>query len=93
MKEEIIIHLIAQNMKHQYLISGLEQLGFTGGEKHDLDIISVVARLMGIENGKRTDRWTETYAKHVYNLNAQDEQQLKLLALECFKALQQLENK
>jgi hypothetical protein len=93
MKEEIIIHLIAQDMKHQYLISGLEQLGFTGGEKHDLDIVSVVANLMGIEKGKRTDRWTETYTKHVYNINIQDGQQLSILALECFKVLQQLENK
>jgi hypothetical protein len=93
MNQEIIIHLIAQDMRHQYLISGLEQLGFTGGDKHDLDIILVVANLMGIENGKRTDRWTETYAKHVYNINTQNGQQLKILALECFKALQQLENK
>lgn len=62
-KEEIIIHLIAQDMKHNILTVGLENIGLSGTERFDLDIVSVVARLMCVENP--SDEWLEVYNNYL----------------------------
>lgn len=42
----LIVKLIAQDMKHNQLINGLEEIGLTDNENYTLDIVSVVLALM-----------------------------------------------
>lgn len=46
MEKELIIKLIAQDMKHNQLINGLEEIGLSDNENYTLDIVLVVLSLM-----------------------------------------------
>lgn len=48
-KAKLIIHLIAQDIKHNQLTNGLEEIGLTDNENYTLDIVSVVLSLMSLQ--------------------------------------------
>ena len=64
MNRKFIIKLIAQDMKHEQLIGSLKKLGFER-DLHDLNIIDMVARLMGIPKNKMTWDWTDIYMHYL----------------------------
>ena len=91
-KEELIIHLIEQDLRHNILALGLENLQFSGVENYDLNLISAISSLMGIEKGETSDEWSITY--HDYMLRASELKAgfeidgLEELATECYDELQ-----
>ncbi len=60
-KRELIISLIQQDIKHNMLMNGLYNLGLNDNQEYVLDIVSIVAEMMGIENGMVTDEWLDKY--------------------------------
>lgn len=63
--KELVIYLIVQDLKHNILVLGLERMRLSGTEYYDLDIVSVVAKLMGLEKEKITDDWLNVYHKYM----------------------------
>jgi hypothetical protein len=59
-QEDLIVSLIQQDLKHNQLTTGLRNVGLEP-DVHCLEIIEVVARLMGVEKDNVTDQWAETY--------------------------------
>ena len=89
--KELIIQLIQQDLKYNQLITGLRKIGFDT-DVHTLEIIEVVAQLMGIESGKISDKWTGTYVSfldqaHHYKISVLSEE-LKPLAEKCYYLLE-----
>lgn len=64
MNKKFIIKLIAQDMKHEQLIGSLKKLGFES-DLHDLNILDLVARLMGVPPKKITWDWTDIYMHYI----------------------------
>lgn len=65
-KEQLIVKLIAQDIKHNQLTNGLEEIGLSDNENYTLDIVSVVLSLM---NKKPTDNLLETYHAKMLGIN------------------------
>ncbi len=61
MEREKIIALIAEDIKHNQLVNGLNAIGLIDNDKYTLDIVWIVADLMGMPKGKVPDGWVETY--------------------------------
>ena len=59
--KDIIVQLIQQDLKHNQLTQGLLKIGLDQGGLHDLDILSVVAQLMGVPKEKVDGRWFDIY--------------------------------
>lgn len=62
--QELIIQLIQQDMKHQYLVESICKAGFEAQDQH-LDILKIVAQLMGIAPHAITDEWIAIYMKYL----------------------------
>ena len=85
--EELIIILILQDLKHNQLTYGLQKLCLEP-EIHCLEIIEVVAQLMGIEKEKISDQFREIYYSFLkqapdIKISANGEE-LKPLAEKCY---------
>jgi len=65
-REQLIVKLIAQDIKHNQLTNGLEEIGLTDNENYTLDIVSVVLVLMDKEP---TDNLLETYHSTMLSIN------------------------
>ena len=88
-KSEIIIEVIKQDMRFNQFIVALRKLDV---EVHfDLDLMSIVAELIGINKENMTDSWMELYVTKLSKCeNVQIEplgKNLYLLAQECYEAL------
>lgn len=59
--KDLIIWLIQQDLKHSQLMQSLRQIGLDDGGLHTLDIMSIVARLMHVPEGKVSDLWGGIY--------------------------------
>lgn len=88
--EKLIVKLIQQDLKHNQLTVGLQKIGLDTN-LHDLEIIDVVAQLMGIKD--ISNEWLETYisfleqsSKFEVSDNGKD---LTPLAKACYKELLQ----
>jgi hypothetical protein len=51
-KREFIIKLIEQDIKHNQLTNGLEEIGLYDNERYTLGIVWLVADMMGQEEGE-----------------------------------------
>ena len=85
--EELIITLILQDLKHNQLTYGLEKLSLKPGI-HCLDIIEVVAQLMGIPKEEISEQFREIYYSFLkqaieIKISANGEE-LKPLAEKCY---------
>lgn len=85
--KQLIIELIAQDMKHEQLIDGFYKLGFSS-DLHGLNISGVVAELLGIKEENISWDWFEIYmdflgqAKH-YEITSTGKN-LRPLAETCY---------
>ena len=61
MNRDIIIKLIEQDIKHNQLLNGLNNIGLTDNERYTLDIVWIVADMLGIDKSKVSDRWLDLY--------------------------------
>ncbi|PCJ94926.1 MAG: hypothetical protein COA50_11125 [Flavobacteriaceae bacterium] len=89
--KDLIVQLIQQDLKHSQLTQGLQKLGLNDSGIHCLDLISIVASLMGIPKGKIQDHWAAIYGsfldeahKHPISNLAEE---LKPLAEKCYDML------
>lgn len=88
--KKVIIELIKQDMHFNQYLAALRKLGI---EVYDfeLDLIGVVARLMGVKDEDMTDSWTELYVQEIEKCqNVPIEppgKNLYPLAEECYRAL------
>lgn len=62
-KKDLIIALITEDIKHNQLVQGLRNLGFDDHGEKKLNLMSIVARLMGVE--EIDDHWCDTYMQHI----------------------------
>jgi hypothetical protein len=87
--QQLIVHLIRQDLRHHQLILGLEALGLSV-EMHYLELHGVIAQLMGIE-GELSNEWLDTYMRCMerapqYPITGRGDN-LLLLAEECYQLL------
>lgn len=62
--EDIVKHLIKQDIKHNQLLNGLNELGLYDNEKYTLDIVGVVGTILGIHlNEYKVDYYHTTMLK------------------------------
>jgi hypothetical protein len=59
-KNEIIIEIIKQDMRYNQYIAALRKLGIEIYD-FDLDLLSIVAKLMKVKDEDMTDSWMELY--------------------------------
>lgn len=89
--KQFVISLIQKDLKHNQLTEGLRHLGLDDAGLHSLDILPIVARLMGISNGDETDRWNNIYISfldeaHKYPVSDLGEE-LYPVAEKCYEML------
>ena len=92
---QLIISLIQQDLKHNQLTTGLAKLGLDP-DVHSLEIVEVVARLMGVEKGDVSDQWAKIYFSFLdqaYRFKISERaEELKPLAEECYDLLVACQN-
>ncbi|AGA76712.1 hypothetical protein [Echinicola vietnamensis] len=86
-KDELIIELIRQDLKHNQLIKGLDILDLDAGHRHHLGIMDLVKRLMEVPAILEND-FLDTYMGYMdrcleYPISSLGEE-LSKLAEECF---------
>jgi len=89
--ERLVLQLIQQDLKHHQLTLGLNRLGLDDTGLHCLDILSIVAELMKIPEGKLHDKWDRIYISFMhqaqeYKISGRGEE-LKPLAEKCYQML------
>jgi len=62
--KQLVIQLIIQDMKHEQLVGGLQQLGFQT-DLHGSDISAIVAQLLGISENNITNDWLDVYMSFI----------------------------
>lgn len=66
---EFITWLIEQDIRHNQLMNGLQEIGLTDNERYTLGIVWLVAEAMGIEEGEVPDKWLELYYSVMLNID------------------------
>ena len=61
MERDRIIALIAEDIKHNRLLNGLDSIGLNDNDRYTLSLDLVIADTMGYPKGKVPDKWLETY--------------------------------
>lgn len=93
-KENLIIQLIEQDLKHNKLIKGLLELGLADGSFYDLDIFMMVHELMGIKNDELEDTFTDVYCRFMSEVNdihiLELDNKIPLMAHKCYGMLKSL---
>ncbi len=93
--ERLIINLILQDLKHNQLLSGLKKIGLEASDSHYLDILEIVAELMGVPKNLADD-WGTLYVgfmnQAIYSetTKARKSEALKSFAKVCYGQLKQL---
>lgn len=88
--KDAVIEIIVQNMRFNQYLAALRKLGIEVYD-FDLDIMSIVAKLMNIKDEEMTDSWMELY---VTELSKSERLPIELLgknlyslAKECYETL------
>ena len=88
--KESVINLIKQDLKHKQLTSGLQNIRLDA-DLHTLEVIDIVAELMGIEKDKIGDQWADTYFSFLNQAHqlavSEKAEELYPLAEECYNLL------
>ncbi len=63
--KELIIALIQQDLKHSQLILGLDDLGLSASDKHNLEMFDIVANLMQVPEGHIESDWARVYLTYM----------------------------
>lgn len=91
-KEEFIVELILQDLKHHQLVIGLDRLNLDPGYCHFLGIMELVQKLMKVPE-ERGDDFSTDY--HDYMQKCDDfpispsGEEMRGLAGECYKCLKE----
>ena len=89
--QKLITALLLQDMKHNQLVLGIEQLGFVSDDYHTLQIYDIVAELMGLQPGKISNKWSDIYLSYMKKVVHYDIEpmgkNLVSLAKECYQKL------
>ena len=92
--KDLIIQLIKQDLKHQKLLSGLEQVGLEDNNYYDLEIISIVQELMQIKSDDLSDTFTDVYysfMREVINVEVTElDDKVPAIASQCYEMLRSL---
>ena len=85
--------LILQDLLHYRLILEIERLEIKLIDTDDymLDHVNILARLFGVVD-KKPDAWVNTYMMYLERAKDYQQQDLHLLALECYEAMSLLAN-
>ncbi len=62
--KNLIISLIQQDLKHNQLVIGLDNIGLQAGEKHHLELLNIVYDLMKVPQAVEMD-WGMTYTNYM----------------------------
>lgn len=95
-KEELIIKLIQQDLKHCQLLFGLNKIGLEGDFLHYLGILSIVQDLMDVKDDGsfKMDRTSDAYMHFMYQCLdfpiTNDGIELMPLAEECYQDLKEI---
>ena len=65
--KDLIIALLAQDLKHSQLILGLDDLGLSASDKHSLEIFDIIATLMQVPKGHIEANWARIYLTYMSN--------------------------
>lgn len=63
MERDKIVALIAEDIKHNQLLNGLESIGLNDNDRYTLSLDLVIADMMGYPKGKVPDKWLDIYHK------------------------------
>lgn len=92
MERDKIIALIAEDLKHNQLLNGLNGIGLNDDNKYILSIDLVVADMMGYKKGKVPDSWLETYHKSMlsipHDLNPKEAQRRAIILYETLSTIE-----
>jgi hypothetical protein len=87
-REEIVIHLILQDLRHNRVLLGLESIGLAGTETLFLDVFRVAVYLMEIDQQKLTEEVQDTYNAYLDAVLEVEFNKLPELATEVFQYLE-----
>lgn len=98
--EQLIIQLIQQDLKHNKLTQSLLEIGLVDGGLYDLEILTIVSQLMGVQNDTLMDSFTAIYCSFLCDMgkvNASTlDKEIPAVANHCYgmlKALIEIENR
>lgn len=89
--KELIISLIQQDLKHTQLVVGLDNVGLEASDKHHLQILEIIAKIMQVPEGNIEDNWGQVYyrllqeAKYFQITHTHDS--LREYAVLCYRQL------
>lgn len=94
-KKDLIINLIQCNMQHSQLVLNLENIGLEDRVGvFDINLLEIVAQLMGIKKTEIDDEWMETYLNFMYKAAnykvTRNGISLKSLAENCYEELKEV---
>ena len=94
--KQLIISLIQQDLKHSQLIVGLDQLGLEASERHCLQLLDIVAKLMQVPEGVVEFDWGRVYITYMAECKGVDvdytADSLRPYAEFCYDALCEILN-
>jgi hypothetical protein len=94
--KELIISLIQQDLKHNQLVLGLDELGLEASEKHCLDILDIVANLMKVPGGHVEYDWCRLYVTFMQECKTvgvtHTTETMKPFAEACYNGLMEIIN-
>ena len=68
---ELIIQIILQDIKHNQLMNGLNDLGLYDSEKYTLDLVNIVSALILPAGKEPSDEWLDIYHQTILEVNYQ----------------------
>ena len=96
-EKELIINLIQQDLKHSQLVSGLDKLGLEASNKHCLELLDIIAKLMNVPEGHIEMDWGKKYVQLMsesVNFDIEDTgKKLRVYAISCYRELLKISRK
>lgn len=68
MEKEKIIALLAEDIKHNQLLNGLDSIGLSDNDRYILKLDMFIADLMGYKHGMIPDSWLDVYHKMMLSI-------------------------
>ncbi len=68
MEKEKIIALIAEDIKHNQLLNGLDSIGLWDHDRYTLELDVLIAEIMGYKHGMIPDCWFDAYHKTMLSI-------------------------
>ncbi|MCR9171086.1 MAG: hypothetical protein NXI10_01230 [bacterium] len=92
MERDKVIALIAEDIKHNRLLNGLDSIGLNDNDRYTLSLDLVIADMMGYPKGKVSDNWLEMYHKTMLSItNDITPKEAHRRAINLFEALSNIE--